>query len=71
MCERDRSASVQWAKFLEHWGCLLTALLVFLAARIFMFFVNLTGVAWMCFLGLGYVLMASGAGLIGYAKWPT
>jgi len=36
-----------------------------------MFFVNLTGGAWMCFLGLAYVLMASGAGLIGYAKWPA
>lgn len=63
--------SYQWIPFLEHWGMLLTVVAVFLAMQVFLFFVNLTGTAWICFLAGSFTLMLSGATLIVYAKTPA
>jgi hypothetical protein len=71
MEQRRHSDSYQWWKFLEHWGLLLNVLVIFVAVQVFLFFVNLTGTAWVCFLAGSFALMVSGAALILYAKMPA
>lgn len=63
--------SYQWIPFLEHWGWLVTVLTVFAVMRVFLFFVTLTGVPWICFFVGSFMLMLTGGGLILHAKMPA
>jgi len=71
MRSHNNRDSYQWMTFLEHWGFLLAVGALFLGMQVVMFFLNLTGAAWICFLAGSFALMISGACLIGHAKWPT
>ena len=71
MEQRRRNDDYQWWKFLEHWGLLGHVVIVLLMMQVFLFFVNLTGTAWVCFLAGSFALMLSGAALIVYAKMPA
>jgi hypothetical protein len=57
--------------FLEHWGFLLTAIAAICASRILMFFMRLTGAAWIWFFVASFALLIAGGGLIAYAKLPV
>ena len=68
---RRHSDSYQWLKFLEHYGLLLNVLLIFVVVEVLLFFVSLTGTAWVCFLAGSFALMVAGGALIIYAKLPA
>ncbi len=61
----------QWAKFLEHWGMRLPALIAFIAVQVLMFFMNLNGTQWIYFFVASLGLQFSGGALIVYAKFPV
>ncbi len=63
--------SYQWIPFLEHWGWLSAMLAVFAAMHVFLFFVTLTGVPWVCFFVGSFALMFTGGSLLLRAKIPA
>jgi hypothetical protein len=69
--KRDRLENYQWMKFFEHWGFLLNVIIVVLGAKLFMFFVNLSGAPWIYFFIASFTLMLLGVALITFAKFPT
>jgi len=68
MGAQKENDNYQWVPFLEHWGMLVSVVAVLLATQVRLFFLNLTGRAWLCFLAGSFALMLSGAVLIVYAK---
>lgn len=56
--------------FLEHWGCLLTALFAFAFGSLLTFFFNLAGRPWIYFFVASMGLLLVGAAMIIYAKMP-
>lgn len=56
--------------FLEHWGCLLTALVAIAFGNLLTFFFNLAGRPWIYFFIASMVLLLVGAAMIGNAKLP-
>src|SRR5262245_43594239 len=69
-CHKNND-SYQWAKLVEHWGWLLSVIIVFLGMQMFLFFMTLTGTPWIYFLVGSFVLMIFGSALIVYAKLPA
>ena len=65
------SDSYQWIPFWEHWGWLVTVLAVFAGMHIFLFFVTLTGVPWICLFVGSFALMFTGGSLLLHAKMPA
>ena len=71
MAQNRPNNGYQWAKFLEHWGMMLTALITIIASQTLIFFMNLSGAPWIYFFVASAVLLFSGAALIVYAKLPV
>jgi hypothetical protein len=61
----------QLVKVLEHWGMSLILLCSVIVCNVFLFFMNLSGILWICFLAASFGFMVSGGGLIAYAKYPA
>lgn len=57
--------------FLEHWGFLLPVVVAIVASQVLMFFMRLSGTAWIWFFVASFALLMAGGGLISYAKWPV
>lgn len=68
---KHESDDYQWLKFFEHWGLSLTVVVALITAQVFLFFMNLSGTPWICFLVASFVLLFSGGALLVYAKLPV
>jgi hypothetical protein len=71
MSRSTTNDSYQWVKFFEHWGIHFIPLMAILAFQSLFF---LARMEWPHQLGVvitGFGLQIVGAGLIGYAKFPT
>jgi hypothetical protein len=56
--------------FMEYWGFVGTALIIFALTEVFTFFNNLSGMPWIYIFVSSNVLLVAGASLILYAKIP-
>jgi hypothetical protein len=56
--------------FLEHWGMLLTGLMLVVTVETSIFLINLKGAEWITFLTVAFASLLTGAALILYAKIP-
>ena len=66
-----RSKSNGWQTLVEHWGIVLTAVIVVLISQILVFFTRLSGTPWIWFLFISFALIVAGGGLIVWAKFPV
>ena len=60
-----------WETFFEHCGLMVAILAVVILSPVMLFFINLSGKAWIYFFIASEILLLSGAGLILYAKIPV